>query len=193
MINLTIPISENEISQLNSGDFVLLNGIMITGRDVAHKYIVKNYPEEIKKYLNNGVIYHCGPVVSKVNGVWKFVAAGPTTSIREEPYEFDVIKHYGLKGVIGKGGMGEKTKNALVEHKAVYFHAVGGTAVTLANCVKKVVDVLYLEEFGVPEAMWVIEVENFPVIVTMDTKGISLHDEVFKNSKELSEKIIKEM
>ena len=139
--------------------------------------------EELKKLLNGSVIYHCGPVVSGLDTKeYKFVAAGPTTSIREEPYQADVMKHFNLKGVIGKGGMGAKTLKGCQETPGVYFHAIGGAASFIAQSVTKVLGV-YKMEFGVPEAFWVIEVKDFPAVVTMDANGGSQHaviDESFE-------------
>ncbi|NIR47359.1 fumarate hydrolyase [candidate division KSB1 bacterium] len=194
MIQLSIPISNEEISKLKVGDQVALSGIMFTARDAAHKFMIENFiqsepPKEeeelfqiLKKELDAGVIYHCGPVVRKSNGKWEFVAAGPTTSIREEPYEHQIIEHFNVKAVIGKGGMGPKTLAACQKHKAVYLHAVGGAAAVLAEAVKEVVDV-YKMEFGVPEAFWKIRVEKFPAVVTMDSHGNSLHDKIETASK----------
>ena len=174
---------------MKMGDEVSINGVMVTGRDAAHEWMIKEKPDEIRELLKDTIIYHCGPVVKKENGEWKFVAAGPTTSIREEPYEGDVIKEYGIRGVMGKGGMGEKTLQALGENGSVYLHAVGGAATLLGQAVKRVVDVIKLEEFGVPEALWVIEVEDFQAVVTMDSHGNSLH----KTVKQASDKIAKEL
>ncbi len=137
------------------------------------------------------MIYHCGPVVRQhEDDSYEFVAAGPTTSIREEPYQADVIGQYGLRGVIGKGGMGKKTLDGLSEHGALYLHAVGGAAQVLARAVKRVEQVFMLEEFGVPEALWVIEVEEFPVMVTMDSHGNSLHEEIEKKSQAEFERLL---
>jgi fumarate hydratase subunit beta len=190
MPSLTIPISDEEIRALHVGDTVSLNGIIVLGRDAAHKFMVEKLIRqpappaeaelyaELKRLLDGGVIYHCGPVVKKHDdGSWSFVAAGPTTSIREEVYQPEVIEHFNLRGVIGKGGMGPNTLKACQEHGAVYFHAIGGAASLIAQSVKEVVTVHKLE-FGVPEAMWVIQVEDFPVVVTMDSHGQSIHDQV---------------
>ncbi len=197
--HLNIPISDEEILKLHAGDTVYLNGVMVTARDAAHKYMMENFIktggnppeseaalyEELKRLLRGGVLYHCGPVVRQdETGKWHFVAAGPTTSIREEPYEADIIAHFGLKGVIGKGGMGPRTLAACQEHKAVYFHAVGGAATLIADAVKEVLTVYKKEELGVPEAFWVIRVEEFPVVVTMDAHGESIHAVVEEQSKE---------
>ncbi len=186
MIKLKIPISEKEIRKLKVGDTVLLSGTIVTGRDEAHKLMIEEKPDFIREYLKESVIYHCGPVVKKTaEGKWIFVSAGPTTSAREEPYQADVVCEYNIRGVIGKGGMGDKTAEGLKKCGAVYFHAVGGAGTLIANAVKEVKAVYKLEEFGTPEAFWVIDVEDFPVVVTMDSHGGSLHKEV----KEKSEKI----
>ncbi len=196
MRTLTIPISDETIRSLNVGEPLALSGVMITGRDVVHKWLIETFIrktrvpqgedlqvyEALKPILAGGVIYHCGPVVSGLDTKqYKFVAAGPTTSIREEPYQAEVMKHFNLKGVIGKGGMGAKTLKGCQEVPAVYFHAIGGAATLIAQSVTKVLGV-YKLEFGVPEAIWVIEVRDFPVVVTMDTHGQSLHEAVEKNS-----------
>jgi len=191
MIELKLPVGEKEIRALKVGDEVAISGVMITARDAAHKYMVEQEAGEVKELLAGGMLYHCGPVVRKEDdGSWTFVAAGPTTSKREEPYEADVIARYGVRGVIGKGGMGPKTLAACGEHGAVYLHAIGGLAVILAKSVKKVRTVHKLEEFGPPEAMWVIEVERFPAVVTMDSHGRSIHDEVLAASKKEYERLV---
>ena len=184
MAKLTLPCDEQTIRNLKVGDFLELSGRIITGRDAAHHWLIHGFREEVAPFLKDSVIYHVGPVVKKhEDGSYSFVAAGPTTSAREEPFQADVIGKYGLRGVIGKGGMGPKTLAGLGQHGAVYLHAVGGTAQVLAACIKKVETVFQLKEFGVPEALWVIRVEDFPVIVTMDSHGGSLHAEVEKASK----------
>jgi fumarate hydratase subunit beta len=181
---LKLPVSEESVRELKVGDFVELTGRMITGRDAAHKWLMEEHRAEVAAYMADTVIYHCGPVVAEnEDGSYDFVAAGPTTSIREEPYQSDVIGRYGLRGVIGKGGMGPKTLKGLAEHGAVYLHAVGGAAQVLARAIPRVEKVFMLSEFGVPEALWVIEVERFPVMVTMDSHGGSLHAEVEERSQ----------
>lgn len=196
MHKLTIPIPDEDIRSLHVGDTVFLTGIIVTGRDAAHKFMIENYIrqpvtpdqqelyQELKSLLDGGVIYHCGPVVKKHDdGSWSFVAAGPTTSIREEVYQPEVIAHFNLKGVIGKGGMGPNTLKACQDQPAVYFHAIGGAATLIAQAVKEVVTV-HKMEFGVPEAMWVIRVEDFPVVVTMDSHGQSIHEEIQAKSRD---------
>lgn len=202
--HLTLPISEASIRSLEVGDSVYLSGVMVTGRDAAHKYMVETFIrstvvpdseedlyERLKVLLKEGVIYHCGPVVRRLSlsesggeDGWAFVAAGPTTSIREEVYEPEVIEHFGLRGVVGKGGMGRYTLRACQEYGAVYFHAVGGAASLIADSVQEVVAVYKKDAFGVPEAFWVIRVEDFPAVVTMDTHGRSIHEEVEAASRE---------
>lgn len=194
---LTIPISEEAVRSLHVGDTVYLSGVVVTGRDAAHKYMIETFIrpsvipeterevyEALKRLLHEGVIYHCGPVVrQRVSGEWDFVAAGPTTSIREEVYEPEVIEHFGLRGVIGKGGMGPNTLRACQEYGAAYLHAVGGAASLIADAVQEVITVHKKDEFGVPEAFWVIRVEELPLVVTMDTHGESIHDQVEATSK----------
>jgi len=130
--------------------------------------------------------------VKKEGDEWSFVAAGPTTSIREEPYQAKVIEQYGVRGVIGKGGMGGKTLEACRKLGAVYFHAVGGCGTLVGQSVKKVEAVHKLEEFGTPEAFWVIRVEDFPAVVTMDSHGESLHDRIESDSKAKLEALLKQ-
>jgi len=184
MAELILPTTEARVRELEVGADLELTGRMITGRDAAHKWLLEAFREEVAPFLEGTVIYHCGPVVRKqAEGKYEFVAAGPTTSIREEPYQADVIDRYQLRGVIGKGGMGKKTLAGLQHSGALYLHAVGGAAQVLAQAVKRVERVFMLEEFGVPEALWVIEVERFPVMVTMDAHSNSLHEEVEQHSK----------
>ena len=191
MIKLKTPISEESIRRLKVGDAVLLSGTIVTARDEAHKLMVEEKPDFIRDFLKESVIYHCGPVVKKNDDEsWSFVSAGPTTSAREEPYQADVICEYRARGVIGKGGMGNKTSEGLQKCGAVYFHAVGGAGALIAHAVKKVKTVFKLEEFGTPEAFWVIEVEDFPLVVTMDSHGGSLHKEILEKSTEIAEKLM---
>ena len=201
---LTIPIADDAITSLKVGESVLLSGIMITGRDTVHKWLMDTFIKKtvqptdsdlevykaIKPILDGGIIYHCGPVVGGLDTkAYRFVAAGPTTSIREEPYQGDVMHHFNLKGVIGKGGMGPKTLKACQEVPAVYFHAIGGAASLIAESVQKVLGV-YKLDFGVPEAIWVIEVKDFPVVVTMDSHGNSLHDGIRHESKIVLDRLL---
>jgi fumarate hydratase class I len=204
MREINIPISDETIRELKVGEPVLLNGVMVTGRDAAHKWMIETFIkktrqpqtddlqayDDLKKLLNGAVIYHCGPVVAGLETKeYRFVAAGPTTSIREEPYQADVMKHFNIKGVIGKGGMGPKTLKGCQETPGVYFHAIGGAASFIAQSVKKVLGV-YKLEFGVPEALWVISVQDFPVVVTMDAHGQSQHAVVDEASKKVLDDLL---
>lgn len=190
MVILKSPIDRKDIEGLEVGDTVNLNGIIVTARDAAHKYLIEKRPEKYKKILKKGVIYHCGPVVDRVDKKWIVAAAGPTTSMREEPYTAEIIREYGISGIIGKGGMGDKTLEALKKYKAVYFHAIGGLAQVLAECVVDVKDVFMLKEFGSPEAMWVLDVRDFPVTVTMDSHGDSLHKIMYEKSEKMLNKLM---
>lgn len=197
MKHLTIPISDDQIRDLKVGDPVLLSGVMITARDAAHKWMIETFVkkarepqgddlevyEALKQLLDGGAIYHCGPVVAGLDTKqYKFVAAGPTTSTREEPYQADVMRHFNVKAVIGKGGMGPKTLQGCQDTPGVYLHAIGGAASLIAQTVQRVTGV-YKYDFGVPEAMWVIEVKDFPAVVTMDAHGDSLHAKIAEQSK----------
>ena len=177
-IALQAPISEEQVRSLKVGDVVLISGRMFTGRDAVHAHLIKHDPPVD---LNGAVLYHCGPVVVNDGESWKVTAAGPTTSIREEPYQADIIRNYGVRVVIGKGGMGAKTLAGLKESGAVYLNAVGGAAQFYARCIERVEGVS-LMEFGTPEAMWHLHVRDFPAIVTMDAHGNSLHKEVEEQS-----------
>ncbi|WP_188540719.1 fumarate hydratase [Paenibacillus segetis] len=179
-IVLQTPISEEQIRALRVGDVVVIKGEMHTGRDALHKYLMDH---DSPVDLNGAVIYHCGPVMLKDEEGWHVKAAGPTTSIREEPYQGDIIKKFGIRAVIGKGGMGPKTLAALNEHGGVYLNAIGGAAQYYAECIKHVNGVDFME-FGIPEAMWHLNVDGFAAIVTMDSHGDSLHEGVEKNSAE---------
>jgi fumarate hydratase subunit beta len=204
LIRLELPLSDEKAASLKTGDVVKISGVIVTARDAGHKFLIEHFienapaPDEaelhrkLSKILKGGIVYHCGPIVAKENNSWRFVAAGPTTSIREEPYEHKVIENFHVKGIIGKGGMGEKTLEACKKFKAVYLHAVGGAASLIANSVVEVLDV-YKLEFGIPEAFWVIRVKDFDAVVTMDSHGESLHKKVEGMSSQNLDAIIKEI
>ena len=177
-IPLSMPLSEEHVRALKVGDVLLLSGLMHMGRDVLHHHLLTH---DSPVNLDGGVIYHCGPVALKKGDKWFMNAAGPTTSIREEPYQGEIIRKFKVRAVIGKGGMGAKTLAALKDVGAVYLSAIGGAAQYYAKCIEEVEGVDFLE-FGVPEAMWHIRVKDFPVIVTMDAHGNSLHADVEKAS-----------
>jgi fumarate hydratase class I len=181
---LRAPLTEAQVRELRVGEVVLVSGELYTGRDAVHAHLMKNQPPVD---LQGSVLYHCGPVVLQ-NGNYRIMAAGPTTSIREEPYKGEIIKRYGVRAVIGKGGMGAKTLAAMKDFGAVYLNAIGGAAQYYARCINEVLDVNLLE-FGIPEAMWHLRVTDFPAIVTMDAHGNSLHADVEKSSAAILEKL----
>lgn len=181
MIKIDYPYTKDVIRELKVGDIVSVTGKIFTGRDAVHKYLHDGNPSPCD--LNNQIIYHCGPVIlqDKTTGKYEVKAAGPTTSIREEPYQWEVMRDHGILGVIGKGGMGKKTLEGCQKYGCVYFHAIGGAAQVLAQKIDSVENV-YLLEFGIPEAIWEFNVTDFPVVVTMDSHGQSLHDKVYEES-----------
>lgn len=174
---LTLPIDVDAIRALRAGDEVLVSGRVVTAREAGHRHLVRNFDPALKALVAGCAVYHCGPVVAQdaTTKLWRFVAAGPTTSLRMEPYEAEVIAQYGVRAVIGKGGMGPRTLAALKAHGAVYLHALGGLAVTLARRVVEVRGAHLLDELGVTEAIWDVVVRDFPAVVTMDAHGESLH------------------
>ncbi len=175
---ITLPLDADAVRALKAGDEVLLSGRAVTGREAAHRRLVEGAPDEgLRRALAGGAIYHCGPVVAQdpLTKAWRFVAAGPTASIRMEPWTADVIAAYGPRVVLGKGGMGPGTLAALRAHGAVYLHAGGLLAVTLARHVRRVLAVHALDALGVTDALWEIELDAFPAIVTMDAHGDTLH------------------
>ncbi len=164
---LTFPITSEDVQTLEFGDIVLLSGKIYTGRDTLHHAVVEENLE-LPVDISGSAIYHCGPIMKQnEKGEWYAYSAGPTTSIREEPYQTAFIEKTGIKAVIGKGNMGEKTLAGLQKNNAVYLHAIGGAATIYAKSITKVHDVHFLEEFGMPEALWEIEIKDFPVRVTM--------------------------
>lgn len=195
-VRLQTPLDEALVRSLRIGDQVLLSGRIHTARDAAHKYLASEgtslatLPAGLE--LQGGVLYHCGPVMVRDDGgSWRVTAAGPTTSAREEPYQGEVLRRYGVRAIIGKGGMGDATRRALAECGAVYLSAVGGAAQVLAASVQRVEDVYFLEEFGSPEAMWSLFVHDFPAVVTMDSTGESLHDRVLRQSSAIAERLLR--
>ena len=206
MREINIPISPETIRELHTGDTIALTGILATGRDAVHKWMIDTFIrknrkpagddlevyEAIKPIFKESLIYHCGRVVSGLDtGDYQYVAAGPTTSIREEPYQSEVLHHFDMRGVIGKGGMGASTLKACQDAPAAYFHAIGGAATLIAESVEEVIGV-YKLDFGVPEAIWVLKVKQFPVVVTMDSHGKSIHEDVERSSMEKLKTLIGE-
>jgi fumarate hydratase class I len=179
---LEAPVTEAKARSIRAGDVVVINGPIFTGRDAVHHYLMHH---EAPVDLRGQILYHCGPVmIRQAGGGWQCTAAGPTTSAREEPYQAEIIGKFGIRAVIGKGGMGAKTLEGLSRHGAVYLNAIGGAAQFYADRIAAVEGVSLLEEMGVPEAMWKLRVNGFATICTMDASGRSLHQEVEQASFE---------
>ena len=212
---LNTPLSKEDVLSLRVGDILLLNGRIVTARDKAHKFLTQEKPDnkDMPFDLEGGILYHCGPIImegtvpdlrtersgvplyragveSGLSPERRVIAAGPTTSTRVEMYEAQVIRDYGIRGIIGKGGMGEMTLAALKKYSCVYLQTISGAAAYLADRITKVITGWKIEEFGMPEAMWLLEVKDFPVIVTMDAHGNSLHAEIEKASLERLKQLI---
>lgn len=189
---INLPLTKKDVLKLKVGDVVLINGMIVTGRDRIHEFLFNEKPlkKDIPFNLDGAILYHCGPIIIPprpplLKGGWgdyRVIAAGPTTSMRVEMYEYKIISSYGLRGIMGKGGMGKHTLKAMKEKGCVYLHTIGGAAVYLAERIKRVIDCWKIEEFGATEAMWLLEVEGFPAIVTMDADGKSLHKEIEQHS-----------
>lgn len=179
-MELVGPFDEKQIRALRAGDAVSISGRVFTGRDRLHKYFAEG--GTLPFDLREGALFHCGPVVVSENGAWRVVAAGPTTSVREEPYEADLIRRTGLRVIIGKGGMGAKTRAACRECGCVYLQAVGGAAAAIARCVKRVCGVYFLEEFGATEAVWELELVGLRAVVGIDAQGGDLFEAVRERS-----------
>ena len=177
MKTLTYPFTREQVLALRAGDEVSVNGLVRTGRDRFHHRFASGAP--LPCDFTDGALYHCGPVVLQgPDGAWRALACGPTTSVRENPYEPDFIAASGVRVIIGKGGMDERTLEACRRHGAVYLQAVGGAAALSAAAVERVAGVHFLEEFGAAEACWEFEMRDFRCVVGMDAHGRSLFAEV---------------
>lgn len=185
--------TRNDALSLHVGDMVSITGHLVTGRDKLHRYLCNEKPQQkdIPFNLEGTILYHCGPIIQKTRRGYRCVAAGPTTSMRVEHYAPGIIADYGIRGLMGKGGMGEQTRSAIRECGCVYLNAIGGAAVHLAERVKQVAGVWMLEEYGMTEAMWILEVHDFPAIVTMDSYGKSLHDDIELKSRAVFDRLLK--
>lgn len=197
IFHLKTPLMDEDVEKLRVGDIVYITGIMVTARDEAHKEILETLEkgEKLPIDLKGLVLYHCGPVARKrPDGSWEIVAAGPTTSMRMESVEAEFIEKTGVKMIVGKGGMGKRTAEAMKKHKAVYAVFTGGAGALAADRIKRVVDVYWLEELGIPEAVWVFEVEEFgPLIVTIDTTGENYYEKKLADVRKRAEEVIKEL
>lgn len=183
MKELFYPFTEDVVRGLRAGERVCVTGRIFTGRDRLHKYLAEGHAAPVS--LKDGAVYHCGPVITKKeDGTWLVGAAGPTTSIREEPYMAKIIAEQGVRVIIGKGGMGPDTCRACKEHGCVYLQTVGGAAALLAQRIQRVEGVYLLEEFGAAEAVWVFDVVKFEAVVGIDAHGNNLFETVRQESQE---------
>ncbi len=188
-VMLRTPLAAAAVRALRAGQEVLLTGTVFTARDRAHRYLAERPDEDGFPFdLSGGVIYHCGPIMRKSVAAWEAVSAGPTTSNRMEMYEARVITRYGVASILGKGGMGAETAKALSDTGAVYLAAAPGAGPLVAKRIVSVEDVWKLDEFGEPEAIWKLAVENFPAIVAMDSHGGNVYTAVeTRSAKRLQE------
>ncbi|MEB3774779.1 MAG: FumA C-terminus/TtdB family hydratase beta subunit [Desulfurococcales archaeon] len=193
---LRTPLSVGDVERLRVGDIVYLSGLIFTARDEAHKKILEEIESgrELPFNPEGLALYHCGPVARRLDGGWEIIAAGPTTSMRMESVEAEFIEKTGVRMIIGKGGMGERTADAMRRHKAVYTVFTGGAGALAAEAIKRVIDVYWLEELGIPEAVWLLEVEDFgPLIVTIDTTGRNYYEERRREVLRRAEEVISEL
>jgi tartrate/fumarate subfamily iron-sulfur-dependent hydro-lyase beta chain len=189
MKTLSYPYTEAQVRALLLGEPVALSGLVFTGRDRLHKFLHEGGASPVA--LRDGALYHCGPVVvPEEGGTWRVVAAGPTTSVREEPYQAGIIARHGVRVVIGKGGMGAATRAACQRHGCVYLQVVGGAAVSLADRIRRVRQVHFLETFGATEALWELEVVGLEAVVAMDAHGHSLYEDVTAHSRRELERLL---
>jgi len=183
--HLKTPLSAEDVAKLRVGDTLYISGVVVAARDSAHKRMLEYIErgEKLPVDLRGGVIYHVGPVVRRTERGWEVISAGPTTSARMEAFEADVIEKLGVKLVVGKGGMGRRTAEAMKKHVAAYAIFTGGAGVLAAKAIKRVVDVYWLD-LGMAEAMWVFEVENFgPLTVMIDPTGRNYYDELREEAR----------
>jgi len=180
MIELRTPLSEDDARSLKLGDIVYLSGQVITGRDEMHIRALEYLKEkkEVPEVIAGSVLYHCGPLMKKSEKGWIAISAGPTTSARMNSLESEMIRAFGIRAIIGKGGMSKDVGKAMSEHGCVYLAATGGAAVSLAEAISRVVGVEW-EDLGMAEALWKFDTERLgPLIVAMDAQGNSLYDNV---------------
>jgi len=189
-VDLHIPLSEKEVRGLQVGDAVTLTGVVVTARDHAHAYLMdEGRQEELPFDLHGGVLYHCGPIARETDSGLVVISAGPTTSARMNPYQAAVVERFGIRGIVGKGGMSDELLETFRRVGCVYFSAYGGCGALYARHIKGVNALFKREEFGSPEAFWVLEAKGFPVLVTMDTHGSSLHRDVHERSRQVAKEM----
>lgn len=181
---ITLPVVEDAARKLCVGDILYVTGKIFTARDAAHALMLEHHEksQEIPFDPSPMAVFHCGPVVKRSGATWRGIAAGPTTSARMEPFEDQFLAAFGIRLIIGKGGMGEKTQAALKKHGAVYTHYTGGAGALAAKAIERIEDVFWLDKLGMPEAVWIFKVNRFgPLLVTMDSAGGNLYTDLAKN------------
>jgi len=192
---LKTPISEEDVRKLRVNDVIYVTGTIVTARDQAHRRALEFFKQgkPLPINLEGLAVFHCGPVVSKEGDKWVAIAAGPTTSTRMDLFEDEFIKNFKVRVVIGKGGMGKRTTDAMAKYGAVYGAFTGGAAILAAKAIKSVKSVEWLD-LGTPEAMWIFEVEEFgPLAVAIDSHGNNIFMDVAKNVEANKQKIYKKL
>jgi fumarate hydratase subunit beta len=187
VFNFKTPISEKDVRKLKVNDVLYISGTIVTARDEAHKKALELHREgkKIPLGLEGLVVFHCGPIVEKKEDKWVVVAAGPTTSTRMDQFEDEFIHTFKVRVIIGKGGMGKKTTEAMQKYGAVYGAFTGGAAILAAKAVRTVRTVEWLQELGMPEALWVFQVEEYgPLTIAIDSHGNNLFEDVKKKAEE---------
>jgi len=188
VVKLAYPFTFDSIKDLKLGQVVRLSGCVFTARDRAHRYLHGGGVSPVD--FTDGALYHCGPVVMLREGKWSVRAAGPTTSMREESFMASIIERHHIRVIIGKGGMGEATRQACKKCGCVYLQAVGGAGSISAAWIREVQDVHFLNEFGAAEAIWTFVVEDFEAVVSMNARGWSLHDQVKRSSRKALDDVL---
>lgn len=174
--HLKLPVSSDDIKKLHVGDIIFVSGSVFTARDEAHLILLEKEKNSLSFDPSEMALYHCGPLMKKTDDVWQVVSAGPTTSSRMEIFEDEFIEKYGVNIIIGKGGMGKRTKKALEKHGGVYTAYTGGAGALAADKVEEVPAVYWLDELGMPEAVWIFKVKEFgPLVIAMDSHGQSIY------------------
>ncbi len=187
-VSLSVPCVRAAVEPLHVGQPIELSGMVFTGRDRFHKFLAGGGVSPVP--LADAAIYHCGPVIVGRPGAWQVRAAGPTTSMREEPYMAEIIRRFGVRVIIGKGGMGQATQAACREQGCVYLQAVGGAASVIAEGIAEVAGVHLMDQFGAAEAVWMLRFARFRAVVTMDAHGESLYEGVEQASRRAVERVL---
>jgi len=196
VFKLKTPISEEDVRKLKVNDVLFISGTMVTARDAAHKKALELLKQDkpLPVNLEGLAVFHCGPIMKKDDDKWVAVAAGPTTSTRMEQFEAEFIKNFKVRVVVGKGGMGKRTTDAMQKYGAVYGAFTGGAGVLAAKGIKNVKTVEWLLDLGMPEALWVFEVEEFgPLTIAIDSHGNNLYEEVGKKAEESRKRIYEKL